>query len=51
MLLASTLLFLASDIIHILNTFGGNPQFKRRVLNLTLYYFGQILIALSLQLG
>ncbi len=42
--------FLVSDIILILNTFGGNPQFKRRMLNLTLYYIGQILIALSLQL-
>lgn len=49
--LAGTLLFLVSDIILILNTFGGNPQFKRRVLNLVLYYLGQILIALSLQLG
>lgn len=51
MLLGGTLLFLASDIILILNTFGENPQFKRRALNLTLYYIGQILIALSLQLG
>lgn len=51
MLLAGTLLFLVSDIIHILNTFGGNPQFQRRVFNLALYYFAQILIALSLQLG
>ena len=49
--LAGTLLFLVSDIVLILNTFGGDPQFKRRVLNLSLYYLGQILIALSLQLG
>ena len=49
--LAGTLLFLLSDIVLILNTFGGNPQFGRRVVNLTLYYIGQILIALSLQLG
>lgn len=46
-----TALFLASDVILILNTFGGDPQFKRRMLNLSLYYVGQILIALSLQLG
>ena len=43
--------FLVSDIILILNTFGGDPQFKRRMLNLMLYYIGQILIALSLFLG
>lgn len=49
--LAGTLLFLVSDVILILNTFGGDPQFKRRIVNLTLYYLGQILIALSLQLG
>ena len=49
--LAGTLLFLLSDIVLILNTFGGNPQFSRRIVNLSLYYVGQILIALSLQLG
>lgn len=48
--LLGTAFFLVSDVILILNTFGGNPQFKRRMLNLTLYYIGQILIALSLQL-
>ena len=46
--LLGTAFFLVSDIVLILNTFGGNPQFKRRMLNLTLYYIGQILIALSL---
>lgn len=51
MFLGGTLLFLVSDIILIVNTFGENPQFKRRALNLTLYYIGQILIALSLQLA
>lgn len=51
MFLVGTLIFLVSDIILILNTFGGNPQFKRRILNLSLYYLAQILIALSLQLG
>ena len=44
------LLFLVSDIVLILNTFG--KEFKRslRVTNIALYYAGQILIALSLQL-
>ena len=49
--LLGTAFFLVSDIVLILNTFGGNPQFKRRMLNLTLYYIGQILIAQSLFLG
>jgi uncharacterized membrane protein YhhN len=49
--LAGALLFLASDIILILNTFGGDFQFRRRALNLSLYYVGQVLIALSLGLG
>ena len=49
--LGGTLLFCASDIILILNTFGGEPRFERRILNLVLYYVGQLLIALSLQLG
>ena len=49
--LAGALLFLASDVILILNTFGGDFQFRRRALNLSLYYVGQILIALSLGLG
>ena len=46
--LAGTLLFLVSDVILILNTFGGNPRFSLRACNLTLYYVGQILIASSL---
>lgn len=45
-----TAFFLVSDIILILNTFGKKPEFRRRMVNLTLYYIGQILIALSLQL-
>lgn len=44
------LLFLVSDVVLILNTFGGKPKFELRVTNLSLYYIGQILIALSLQL-
>lgn len=50
MFLGGTLLFLASDIILILNTFGNNKSFLRRVANLMLYYVGQIMIALCLQL-
>ena len=50
MFLVGTLLFFVSDVILILNTFGGNPQFRNRVINLTLYYAGQVLIALSLAL-
>ena len=41
-------LFLLSDIILILNTFGSESRFSRRVLNLVLYYIGQLLIAGSL---
>ena len=42
-------LFLISDILLTLNTFGPEPTFTRRVANLMLYYLGQLLIALSLQ--
>lgn len=43
-------LFTASDIILIFNTFGGkDPKFSMRIGNLSLYYAGQLLIALSLQ--
>lgn len=38
-------LFTASDIILIFNTFGGKTVFSRRVMNLSLYYIGQLLIA------
>ena len=47
--LAGTFLFLVSDVILILNTFGGNPRFAMRVCNLSLYYVGQLLIATSIQ--
>ena len=43
------LLFLISDIVLILNTFGPKQQQKLRVTNLSLYYIGQLLIGLSLQ--
>ncbi|MBR0137894.1 MAG: lysoplasmalogenase [Erysipelotrichaceae bacterium] len=41
-------LFTASDIVLIFNTFSGTSRFSMRVTNLTLYYIGQILIACSL---
>ena len=42
-------LFLASDIILILNTFGSRKKESMRVANLLLYYTGQLMIASSLQ--
>ncbi|MBQ9153803.1 MAG: hypothetical protein IJ130_08305 [Solobacterium sp.] len=45
---AGALLFLISDIVLILNTFGPESRFSLRITNLTLYYIGQILIAVSL---
>ena len=42
--------FLISDIVLILNTFGKESKFSLRVVNLSLYYVGQLLIALTLQL-
>lgn len=42
------LLFFVSDVVLILNTFGKTTRFSLRVTNLSLYYFGQMLIALSL---
>ncbi len=47
---AGALLFLISDIVLILNTFGPKSEFRLRVTNLSLYYIGQILIAFSLSL-
>ena len=47
---AGTLLFLGSDVILILNTFGPKARFTWRIANLMLYYVGQLCIALSLQL-
>lgn len=38
-------LFMASDIVLIFNTFSGKTVFSKRVLNLSLYYIGQLLIA------
>jgi len=41
-------LFTASDIVLIFNTFSGVTKFSLRITNLSLYYLGQILIASSL---
>ena len=45
---AGAFLFLISDIVLILNTFGKETKQSLRVTNISLYYAGQILIALSL---
>ena len=45
---AGAVLFLLSDIVLILNTFGKETKQSLRVTNISLYYAGQILIALSL---
>ena len=42
-------LFTASDVIMIFNTFGSTQKFSMRAANLSLYYLGQLLIAISLQ--
>ena len=41
-------LFTLSDIVLIFNTFSGVTKFSLRITNLSLYYLGQLLIALSL---
>ena len=41
--------FLISDIVLILNTFGSESKFSLRITNLSLYYIGQLLIALSIR--
>lgn len=42
------ILFTASDIVLIFNTFGKESKFSLRITNLSLYYIGQLLIAGSL---
>ncbi len=44
------LAFLISDIVLIFNTFGKNQKFSLRIANLSFYYVGQLLIAMSLML-
>ena len=41
-------LFTASDVVLIFNTFSGTTRFSLRIANLSLYYLGQILIACSM---
>lgn len=50
MFAAGAVFFLVSDIVLILNTFGGEFRQSLRNTNISLYYIGQLLIALSLQL-
>lgn len=45
---AGSLLFLISDVVLILNTFGQETRQSLRVTNIGLYYVGQLLIAVSL---
>ena len=45
---AGAVLFLISDIVLILNTFGGKSRQSLRITNIALYYAGQLLIAFSL---
>ena len=47
---AGAVAFLISDVVLILNTFGSETKFSLRITNLSLYYIGQLLIALSLML-
>lgn len=42
--------FLISDIVLILNTFTEKTRFTLRIVNLSLYYVGQLMIAMALQL-
>ena len=50
MFAAGAVFFLVSDIVLILNTFGSEFKQSLRNTNISLYYIGQLLIALSLQL-
>ena len=47
---AGAVFFLVSDIVLILNTFGSEFKQSLRNTNISLYYIGQILIAMSLSL-
>lgn len=41
-------LFMVSDIVLIFNTFSGKTRFSMRITNLSLYYIGQMMIALCM---
>ena len=46
---SGALFFLVSDVVLIFNTFGPQAKKSLRITNISLYYIGQLLIALSLQ--
>ncbi|MDO4490716.1 MAG: lysoplasmalogenase [Lachnospiraceae bacterium] len=46
---AGGVLFLVSDVVMILNTFTEKTRFSLRIANLSLYYVGQLLIAVCLK--
>lgn len=41
-------LFMVSDIVLIFNTFSGTSRFSMRIVNLSLYYIGQLMIAMCM---
>ena len=45
---AGAIFFTISDIVLIFNTFSGSSRFSRRIINLSFYYLGQLLIAFSI---
>ena len=45
---AGAVFFLVSDVVLILNTFGSRTRQSLRITNISLYYIGQLLIAVSL---
>lgn len=47
---AGAIFFLVSDVVLILNTFTKKTRFSMRIVNLSMYYAGQLMIALALQL-
>lgn len=51
MFMIGAILFTASDVVLVFNLFGKTKHKALRATNLSLYYLGQLLIALSLQLS
>ena len=49
MFVLGALLFLVSDVVLVLNTFGPRERLEMRIANISLYYLAQLLIALTLQ--
>ncbi|MDO4487674.1 MAG: lysoplasmalogenase family protein [Eubacteriales bacterium] len=50
MFVVGAVFFFISDVVLIVNNFGPNPKFSLRITNLSFYYLGQLLIAMSLGL-